>query len=134
MNFIFLNTVITGGGKDVSSAVENATKATNSTGNLGFLQTVPGMIIYIVFFLLIFYFIAVRPQKKREKQMSSLQSEIKVGDWVLLDSGMYGKVTDITDQVFIIEFGTNKCVLIPVIKQKVISKGEPNLTFSSKSE
>ena len=64
--------------------------------------------------------------------MVELQSEIKIGDWVLLDSGIYGKVTDIADQVFIIEFGTNKGVLIPVLKQRVVSKGEPNLTSTTK--
>ncbi len=132
MNFTLLNTVITGGETVAQTAnTTNQAQAAAPSG-LGFFATLPGIIIYILFIVLIFYFIGVRPQKKREKKMEELQSEIKVGDWVLLDSGIYGKVTDIADQVFIIEFGTNKGVLIPVIKQRVVSKGEPNLSSTIK--
>ncbi len=134
MNFTLLNTVITGGAEAATQAGNQATQVSgqSATGGLGFFSTLPGIIIYILFIVLIFYFIGIRPQKKREKKIAELQSDIKVGDWVLLDSGIYGKVTDIADQVFIIEFGTNKGVLIPVLKQRVISKGEPNLSNVSK--
>lgn len=133
MNFTLLNTVITGG-SEVATQVGQTGQAVapTTTGGLGFFGTLPGIIVYIIFIVLIFYFIGIRPQKKREKKMIELQSEIKIGDWVLLDSGIYGKVTDIADQVFIIEFGTNKGVLIPVLKQRVVSKGEPNLTSTTK--
>ncbi|WP_317367954.1 preprotein translocase subunit YajC [uncultured Tyzzerella sp.] len=134
MNFTLLSHIITGGSEVATQAAEagQATAPTTPPGGLGFFATLPGIIIYIVFIVLIFYFIGIRPQKKREKKMIELQSEIKIGDWVLLDSGIYGKVTDIADQVFIIEFGTNKGVLIPVLKQRVVSKGEPNLTSTTK--
>lgn len=129
MNFTFLSSVITGGAS--SEAVQTAAEAPMSSG-FSFFATPLGIIIYIIFIVAIFYFIGVRPQKKREKKMLELQSEIKIGDWVLLDSGLYGKVTDIADQVFIVEFGTNKGVLIPVIKQRIVGKGEPNLTATTK--
>lgn len=134
MNFTLLNTVIKGGAEAATQAGEQATQISNqaATGGLGFFSTLPGIIIYILFIVLIFYFIGIRPQKKREKKIAELQSDVKVGDWVLLDSGIYGKVTDIADQVFIIEFGTNKGVLIPVLKQRVVSKGEPNLSSTTK--
>ena len=128
MKFTLL-TVITGGSDAVqatSQAQEMASQAPSS-GGLGFFSTPIGLVVYIIFIVLIFYFIGIRPQKKREKKLSELQSELKIGDWVLLDSGIYGKITDIADQVFIIEFGTNKGVLIPVLKHRVISKSDPNL-------
>lgn len=129
MNFIFLSSVITGGA--TSNAVQTTAEAPMASG-FNFFATPLGIILYIVFIMAIFYFIGIRPQKKREKKMLELQSEIKIGDWVLLDSGLYGKVTDIADQVFIVEFGTNKGVLIPVVKQRVVGKGEPNLTATTK--
>lgn len=131
MNFTLLNTVIVGGSESATQAAGQTAQATSS-GSLGFFATIPGMIIYILFIVLIFYFIGIRPQKKREKKMAELQSDIKVGDWVLLDSGIYGKITDISDQVFIVEFGTNKGVLIPVLKERVVSKGAPNLSNITK--
>ena len=132
MNISLLNTVIQGGSQAASQSGTEISSSAQASSSLGFFATLPGIIIYILFIVLIFYFIGIRPQKKREKKMVELQSEIKIGDWVLLDSGIYGKVTDIADQVFIIEFGTNKGVLIPVLKQRVVSKGEPNLTSTSK--
>lgn len=135
MNISLLNTVIQGGSQAATQNTNAGTQVANTaqaSGSLGFFATLPGMIIYILFIVLIFYFIGIRPQKKREKKMMELQSEIKIGDWILLDSGIYGKVTDIADQVFIVEFGTNKGVLIPVLKQRVVSKGEPNLTSTTK--
>lgn len=125
MKFLFLNTVITGGATN-AQATEVASNTASS--GVGFFATPLGLIVYIAFIVLLFYFIGIRPQKKREKKMIELQSQIKVGDWVLLDSGMYGKVADVSDQLFTIEFGSNKTVLVPVVKQRVIAKGEPNFS------
>ena len=129
MKFILLNTVITGGepaGASAPQVSEATTQAVQSSGGLGFFSTPIGIVVYIIFIIAIFYFLAIRPQKKREKKLVELQSEIKIGDWVLLDSGMYGKVTDMSDNIFTIEFGTNKGVLIPVLKHRIVSKGEPD--------
>ena len=85
-----------------------------------------GMVVYFAIIIAAFYFLAIRPQKKREKQLKQLQDDIKLGDWVLIDSGMYGKVAGISDGVYTIEFGTNKGVLIPVLKSRIVSKGQPS--------
>lgn len=129
MNYFLLDGVIRSqnalekSGEAVSSGVSSA--ATSSTGLFG---TIPGIILYFVVIIAFFYFIAIRPQKKREKQLKNLQDEIKLGDWVLLDSGMYGKVAGISETVFTLEFGTNKSILIPVLKQRVVAKSEPNFS------
>lgn len=90
------------------------------------LFSIAGMVLYFVIIIALFYFMAIRPQKKRDKQLKELQNEIKLGDWVLLDSGIYGKVAGISEAIYTIEFGTNKGVLIPVLKSRIVAKGEPN--------
>lgn len=87
-----------------------------------------GMALYIVGLIALFYFFAIRPQKKKEKELKSIQNSIGVGDWIMTSSGFYGKVVDIADQVFVVEFGTNKGVRIPVRKSEIIGNKEPNLT------
>ena len=136
MNFTLL-TVIKGGEAVTSAAASDGVSSASDAvqqagGSLGFFSTPMGIIVYIIAIIAIFYFIGIRPQRKREKKLNELQSEIKIGDWVLLDSGIYGKVTDISDRVFTIEFGTNKGVLIPVLRQRVISKGEPDFSVATK--
>ncbi|MCI8805530.1 MAG: preprotein translocase subunit YajC [Clostridiales bacterium] len=92
-----------------------------------------GIAIYIVGLIALFYFFAIRPQKKKEKELMNIQNAIQVGDWVMTSSGFYGRVADIADQVFVVEFGTNKGVKIPVRKSEIIGNKEPNLTVSPSS-
>lgn len=77
------------------------------------------MILYIVIFGVLMYFIAIRPQKKEQKRMSVMLSELEVGDSVLTTSGFYGVVIDITDSDVIVEFGNNKNCRIPMQKAAI---------------
>ena len=108
---------------------QQASGAPNAGASEGFsFASFGGIAIYIVGLIALFYFFAIRPQKKREKELSNIQNSIKVGDWVMTSSGFYGKVVDIADQVFVVEFGTNKGVKIPVRKSEIIGNKEPDLT------
>ena len=78
-----------------------------------------GTIIYLVGILGFFYFILIRPQKKEQKRVASMLSEMSVGDCVLTTSGFYGIVIDITDDTIIVEFGSNKNCRIPMQKSAV---------------
>lgn len=91
-------------------------------------------VLYLGFFFVIMYFLIIRPQKKRDKQVADMQSSIKVGDEVLLNTGIYGKVVDIINDLFIIELGLNKSVRIPVKQVAVAAVATPNLTIAKASE
>jgi preprotein translocase subunit YajC len=66
-----------------------------------------GLIIPIAF-LVIFYFLAIRPQKKREKQITEMRDSLKVGDEVVTIGGMHGKVLKVKDDVVTLELGADK--------------------------
>ena len=103
---------------DASAATEAVTAAAQSstgTGSMGMW----GMIAYILFFVAIFYFFIIRPQKKKDKQLEEMQASIQTGDEVMTSSGFFGAVVDIQDDVAIVEFGTNKGVRIPVKKSEI---------------
>ena len=91
------------------------------------------LVIYAVIIGLM-WFILIRPQKKQQKQVEEMQNSVKVGDSVLLNSGMYGKVMDIIGDTLIVEFGLNKSVRIPVLKSTVARVAEPNLTVGKKAD
>lgn len=78
------------------------------------------------------YFFMIRPQKKREKQMVEMQSSIRSGDNVMTSSGMYGKVTEVGEDCFVVEFGMNKGVRVPVRKSDVLGIKTPNINPSIK--
>lgn len=71
------------------------------------------------------YFVLIRPQRKRQKELQMLQNSIKVGDNVLLNSGIFGKVVDTSNNgIFIIELGLTKNVRVPVQKTAISGKVE----------
>lgn len=106
--------------------------ATSGGGNIfgSFAASNPVMLIVLYCILLVgvMYFLSVRPNQKREKQMAEMRSAIAVGDSIVTNSGLFGKVVDITYECFIIEFGMNKGVRVPVVKGEVFGKREPNLS------
>jgi preprotein translocase subunit YajC len=51
----------------------------------------------------VFYFLLIRPQQKKAKEHRMLLENLKKGDAVLTNGGLYGKVTALTDQVVTLE-------------------------------
>lgn len=122
-----VNTKITAPGGAADAAASTA--GTTAQAAPSIMQSPMMMIVlYCVVIFGALYFFSIKPQKKREKAAEQMRVQIKPGDSVLLNNGMYGKVADITAECFIIEFGTNKGIRIPVIKQEVAGVREPNLT------
>src|SRR5512145_3026031 len=54
-------------------------------------------------FFLIFYFLILRPQQKRQKEMHKMISNLKRGDRVLTSGGLYGTVWDVKDELFVMK-------------------------------
>lgn len=77
------------------------------------------MIIPFVILGLFFYFLIIKPQKKEQKRMNAMLSDLEIGDCVLTNSGFYGVVIDIADDTVIIEFGNNKNCRIPMQKSAI---------------
>jgi len=57
------------------------------------------------------YFLLIRPQKKKEKQINAMRSSIKVGDDVITIGGIYGTVSRVKDDSLIIQVGADKTKL-----------------------
>lgn len=74
---------------------------------------------YIAVIGLLFYFMAIRPQKKQQRALDALVSSLEIGDSVLTTSGFYGVVIDVMDEVIVVEFGNNKNCRIPMKKTAV---------------
>ena len=84
-----------------------------------------GMVIYIVVIIGVFWLIAIRPQKKQEKEHQALIGGLAVGDSILTTSGFYGTVIDIADDTVIVEFGNNKNCRIPMQKAAISAVEKP---------
>lgn len=76
------------------------------------------LLIYAAFIGLLWFFM-MRPQKKEQKRLQLMLSEMEVGDTVLTTSGFYGVIIDISDDDVIVEFGNNKNCRIPMQKAAI---------------
>jgi preprotein translocase subunit YajC len=54
-------------------------------------------LILIVVFIAFFYFLAIRPQKKRQQELRQIRDSLKPGDQIVTMFGMYGTITEIED-------------------------------------
>lgn len=66
-----------------------------------------GLIVPIGF-VAIFYLFAIRPQKKREKTIKEMRSNLQVGDNVITIGGIHGKITVVREDMLTIEVGSTK--------------------------
>lgn len=62
-------------------------------------------IAYMGFFFALMYFLIVRPQKKRQKQMTELRESIKTGDTVVTIGGIVGKVMNVNADDVVLDVG-----------------------------
>lgn len=61
------------------------------------------LIIYVVAFIAIFYFMAIRPQQRQRKAHAALLASLKKGDSVVTAAGIYGKVKRVEENLVVIE-------------------------------
>ena len=76
-------------------------------------------LIFFGGFILIFYFILIRPQQKRAKEHRNLVSALSKGDEVVTNGGILGKVTEVGDEYISVELADN--VTVRLQKQAVAS-------------
>ncbi|ASX27443.1 preprotein translocase subunit YajC [Rickettsia sp. MEAM1 (Bemisia tabaci)] len=89
-------------------------ETTNSLQS-GLTSLIPMVLIFAVF-----YFLLLRPQEKRRKEREKLVSEVKKGEEVLTNSGIYGIVTKVSESEPNIEVEIAKDVRIKVLKSAIV--------------
>ena len=79
-------------------------------------------ILMMVAIFAIFYFLLIRPQQKRQKEIRKFRAELKVGDKVATSGGIFGKIKEIKEDSFIIEIAEN--VRVKIDKNSVFGSPE----------
>jgi len=79
-----------------------AADAAPSTGPGGIASFIPLILIFVVF-----YFLLIRPQQKKVKEHQNFVSNLKKGDSVVTNGGIYGEITGLTDTVVTLEIADN---------------------------
>ncbi len=91
-----------------------------------------GMIFPIVVFVLVFYFLIIRPQRKRQKEHENLIASLRRGDQVVTIGGLFGTVKEVKDDSFILE--VDEGVKVRVLKSAISFKRAEAPAQHSKAE
>ena len=80
------------------------------------------LILFLVAIFAVFYFLMIRPQRKRQKEHQQLVEELKRGDKVITSGGIYGVIESVSEDSIVIkvESGTT----IRVARSSVALKRE----------
>jgi len=78
---------------------------------------VPFLPLIIIF--VIFYFLLIRPQQKREKRHRQMIESLKKGDKVITSGGIYGVVESVNENTVILKIAEN--VKIKLAKNYIIA-------------
>lgn len=84
------------------------------------------MILPLIILLLVMYFLLIRPQKKREKEVNAMRSGVQVGDEIITIGGICGKIVKTKEESLIIQVGADK-VKFEIMRwavSKVVEEGK----------
>ena len=77
------------------------------------MQFVPFLII-----LGVMYFVVIRPQAKRQKETQNFLSGLKVGDQIVTQAGILGRITDLTEAIATLEIANQ--VKIKILRSQIL--------------
>lgn len=65
-------------------------------------------ILMLVLLFAVMYFLMIRPQKKKDKQIQDMRKSLQVGDEIITIGGICGKIVKTKEESFIIQVGADK--------------------------
>ncbi|MBO5930261.1 MAG: preprotein translocase subunit YajC [Clostridia bacterium] len=84
-----------------------------------------GTVVWLVVMIALFYFMLIRPQKKRERETKAMLDALKVGDSVTTVGGIIGTVLRIKDDKVCIEIGDRTHKHPMTIKREAVASVVP---------
>jgi len=70
------------------------------------------MIVFLVLLFVMFYFLMIRPQRKRQKEQKELLSDIKKGDRVVTSGGIYGQIESVSEESVVLKIESGQTIRI----------------------
>jgi preprotein translocase subunit YajC len=105
----------------ITPAYAQAAAAPSSTDSL--LTFLPMVAIFVVF-----YFLLIRPQQKKQKEARAMLESLNKGDEVVTAGGIVGRIAKLTDQYATVEIAPNTEM---VVQRSAISQLLPKGTIKS---
>lgn len=83
------------------------TAAAADAGGMG-IGALLAQFLPLVLIVVVFYFMLIRPQRKRDKATQEMRSKVEVGDEIVTVGGVIGRVVSLKDDTIVIETGSDR--------------------------
>ena len=80
------------------------------------------MIIFLVIIFALFYFVMIRPQRRRQREHETLMQDLHKGDRVVTAGGIYGTIESVSEDSIVIKVESG--ATIRVARGSVIGRRE----------
>jgi preprotein translocase subunit YajC len=80
------------------------------------------MIIFLVAIFAIMYFLMIRPRQKQQKEHEQMTKELRVGDKVVIASGIYGQIESLGEDTVILRIESG--ATMRVARNSILGKQE----------
>lgn len=89
-----------------------------------------GMGMQLIIFAALFggmWFLLIAPQRKKQKEHAKLLSALTTGDTIIMNSGIYGTITNVKEDRFIVKIAENTRIEVnkAFVQNKVDEKNAP---------
>lgn len=85
-----------------------AAGAGGEVGTIGILSSLLPFVLLIG----VFYFMIIRPQRKKDKENKEMLAALEIGDNITTIGGICGKITSLREDVVTLEVGNDKVKLV----------------------
>ena len=92
---------------DAAMAQTTTPAAAGAGGLQGFLQGQGSSIFFLIAMFMLFYFLMIRPQMKRQKEHRTMLSALSKGDEVVTNGGIAGRVDEVGESFLTVEIAPN---------------------------
>lgn len=88
----------------------------------------PSMLIPMILMFVIFYFLLIRPQQKKNKEHLEMIEKLKKGDRIITGGGLHGRITGVGDSTLTVEIAEK--VRVKINRSSVASLAQPTAQTS----
>ena len=99
-------------GRAVAEVATDPAAAGGEVAEDGTLLALAMQFIPLVLIVVVFYFLMIRPQRKKDKKVKDMLANLKVGDRITTIVGIHGTIMGIKDETVTVGVGADKTKLV----------------------
>ena len=89
-----------------------AAAAAEGTGEVSSIAALATTFLPLILIFVVFWFMLIRPQRKKDKQVKEMLNNLKAGDRICTIGGIYGTITGLKDDTVTLSVGKDNLSMV----------------------